>query len=70
MDQEAALIQKIDRLKIQAADENRDRNIVKLLEKVCFFKINFIQTGYMILKYINRWLHPKNGQCIKEEQFP
>ncbi|KAJ3115375.1 hypothetical protein HDU96_000744 [Phlyctochytrium bullatum] len=34
LDQEAALIQKIDRLKLAAADENRERAIVKLLEQM------------------------------------
>ncbi|KAJ3344509.1 hypothetical protein HDU83_005131 [Entophlyctis luteolus] len=34
MDQEATLIQKIDRLKITASEENRERKIVKLLEKM------------------------------------
>ncbi|KAJ3038128.1 hypothetical protein HDU99_010331, partial [Rhizoclosmatium hyalinum] len=33
MDQEAVLIQKIDRLKIAANEENREKSIVKLLEK-------------------------------------
>ncbi|KAJ3192659.1 hypothetical protein HK101_006179, partial [Irineochytrium annulatum] len=32
LDQEAALIQKIDRLKLAANDENRERSIVRLLE--------------------------------------
>ncbi|KAJ3068590.1 hypothetical protein HDU98_008263 [Podochytrium sp. JEL0797] len=34
MDQEAALIQKIDRLKIAASEENKEKGIVKLLEKM------------------------------------
>ncbi|KAI9329984.1 hypothetical protein BDR26DRAFT_1000768 [Obelidium mucronatum] len=34
MDQEAALIQKIDRLKIAANEENREKGIVKLLENM------------------------------------
>ncbi|KAJ3287055.1 hypothetical protein HDU79_006006 [Rhizoclosmatium sp. JEL0117] len=34
MDQEAVLIQKIDRLKIAANEENREKAIVKLLEKM------------------------------------
>ncbi|KAJ3218262.1 hypothetical protein HDU67_006235 [Dinochytrium kinnereticum] len=34
LDQEAALIQKIDRLKLAAADENRERSVVKLLEQM------------------------------------
>ncbi|KAI8611576.1 hypothetical protein BC830DRAFT_1198782 [Chytriomyces sp. MP71] len=34
MDQEAALIQKIDRLKISANEENREKSIIRLLEKM------------------------------------
>jgi hypothetical protein len=37
MDQEAILLQKIDRLKIAAADENREKAIFQLLEKVNYY---------------------------------
>ena len=35
LDQESALLQKIDRLKLSANDENREKSIVRLLENVC-----------------------------------
>lgn len=34
MDQEAILLQKIDRLKAAASEENREKNIAKLLAEV------------------------------------
>jgi hypothetical protein len=34
MDQEAVLLQKIDRLRASAAEENREKAIAKLLERV------------------------------------
>jgi hypothetical protein len=34
MDQEAVLLQKIDRLRAAAAEENREKSISKLLEEV------------------------------------
>jgi hypothetical protein len=34
MDQEAVLLQKIDRLRAAAAEENREKTIAKLLERV------------------------------------
>jgi hypothetical protein len=45
LDQEAALIQKIDRLKAAAADENRDKAIVKLLDLVSVFSLYIVGKG-------------------------
>lgn len=50
MDQEAVLLQKIDRLRASAAEENGEKRIARLLEEVRLYMP------------IHRWDRPRSGQ--------